>query len=417
MVNSREQAEVTEFRLKELELLAESAGAEVVSAYVQKKNRPDKAFCIGKGKLAEIAEDVLSNSIDLIIFDDELTPMQLRNIDNTVEARVIDRTALILDIFAGRARSREGRLQVELAQLKYLLPRLTGYGQALSRLGGGIGTRGPGETRLESDRRRIRKQINNLQNEISAISKHRNLHRRKRKKDGDFMVSLAGYTNAGKSTLLKALTGAEVFTEDKAFATLDPLVRKVKLADGKSFLLTDTVGFIRNLPSQVTDAFMATFEEITEAHLILHVVDLSHQEYLRQIAAVRGTLSRIIRTERKEMIVFNKTDLAAPGAEEKKRLEQEYPGSVFISAKKGEGLEQLKKAIARLMGEDRARATFKIPYSHQHFVQTLYKEGHIIGQKALPEGLIIEAEVSNSFLRRNYSYTGLTEPPAEGNES
>jgi GTP-binding protein HflX len=320
--------------MEELALLADTAGAQVVSVLSQKRQSPDPAYYIGKGKVDQLVNEIVNKKAELVIFNDELSPVQVRNLDRVCGIKVLDRTALILDIFACRARSREGKLQVELAQLQYLLPRLVGLGRQLSRLGGGIGTRGPGETRLEMDRRRIRTRINELRREMTALHRHRKLHRRNRKRNRSIIVGLVGYTNAGKSTLFNALTGSSSYTEDKLFATLDPSVRGGDFKGGRRVLFSDTVGFIHRLPPQLINAFQATLEEIAESDLLLHVVDISHEKFTKHIAVVREQLSNILPDYyRYELLVFNKIDLIKNL--NRNYLEREYPGCCFVSASVG----------------------------------------------------------------------------------
>ncbi len=406
LCRSKDSDEAIESRLIELEELVKTAGAEVVFNTIQKRDRPDSAFYIGKGKTEELNFDIKQNDIDIVVFEDELSPVQMRNLEEFLEVNVLDRTAVILDIFAGRANSKEGKLQVELAQMQYILPRLTGYGTKLSRLGGGIGTRGPGETKLETDRRRIRKRISDLKKSIEEIKKHRELHRSRRKRDGSYTVSLVGYTNAGKSTLMNALSGSEVFTEDKLFATLDPTVRNLPLKEANRILLTDTVGFIRSMPSLVVKAFQATLEEIKEADLLFHVVDISHPEFNQQIDVVRDMLRDMKVDTRKEIMVFNKTDLMATNGVNLAHLKREYPYSCFISAIKQEGFEDLKDIIVRNYEKDMGLTNFYIPYEDSNFLSCLYREGRII-ETSDHNGvsLRVKASVSEDFLKNNYNYT------------
>lgn len=408
--SSNDTEDIIESRLAELEELVKTAGAVVIFKTVQKRDRPNPAFYLGKGKLEELQFDVKENDIDLVVFEDELSPVQMRNLEDFLEVNVLDRTAIILDIFAGRAISKEGKLQVELAQMQYILPRLTGYGTKLSRLGGGIGTRGPGETKLETDRRRIRKRISDLKRNISEIKKHRELHRSRRKRDGNYLVSLVGYTNAGKSTLMNALSGSNVFTEDKLFATLDPTVRNIQAKEDSPVLLTDTVGFIRNMPSLVIEAFQATLEEIREADLLLHVVDINHPEYRQQILVVRDILKDMHIDIRKEIMVFNKTDrLTEDNTGVISQLKREYPDSCFISAINQEGVEDLKNIIMSSYEKDIHLTFFYIPYEDTRFLSQLYREGRVV-ETADHDGanLRVKAAVSIDFLKDNISYTHKT---------
>ncbi len=327
--------------MAELEELAKTAGARVSHVALQKRDSPDSSLYIGKGKAEEIRLLVEESRADMVIFDAELSPTQGRNLEEALGCKVVDRTALILDIFATRARTREGKLQVELAQLNYLLPRLTGRGTAMSRLGGGIGTRGPGETKLEMDRRRIRRRIANLNRDIENIKKHRMVQRQSRKKNRVPTVALVGYTNAGKSTLFNAVTQAETFTEDRLFATLDPLLRRARLPGGQEIILADTVGFIRKLPHFLVASFRATLEEVKEADLLLNVIDINHPAMEEHMASVLTVLNEIHGKEPYEhLAVFNKRDLLE---EEGRlaRLKREYPESVMISALKRTGLKEL----------------------------------------------------------------------------
>lgn len=391
--------------MNELSLLADTAGAEVLNRIVQSRAAPDPAYYIGRGKTEELAAMVDMLAADMVIFNDELSPTQIRNLDRSLEAKVIDRTALILDIFARRALSREGKLQVELAQLHYLLPRLIGLGNQLSRLGGGIGTRGPGETQLEVDRRVIRRRISELKRDINALRKHRALHRQRRRRNRCTVISLVGYTNAGKSTLLNALTGAGLYTEDKLFATLDPAVRRGKLNNGPEVLFTDTVGFIEKLPQQLITAFQATLEEIAAADLLLHVVDLSHPNYLNQIEIVRNHLSRIDPDYcDHEMLVFNKIDLV-DGSSERLYLSREFPEAAFISALENRGLESLQEKIAASIKKRRCQLKIYLPYSEGKLYAEMQKYGDIHRVESKPEHLEITAEVDFELAGRLEPFT------------
>ncbi len=370
-------AEEIENSMGELALLADTAGAEVVDQLIQQRVSPDRAFYIGRGKTEELASLVQMHEADMVIFNDELSPSQIRNLDRSVGVKVIDRTNLILDIFARRALSREGKLQVELAQLQYLLPRLIGLGNQLSRLGGGIGTRGPGETQLEIDRRVIRRRIRDLEKEILSLRKHRHLHRERRKRERFRVISLVGYTNAGKSTLLNALTGSDLYTEDKLFATLDPMVRRGVVTGGRDVLFADTVGFIEKLPKQLITAFQATLEEVSAADILLHVVDLSHHDYLNQIKVVRQHLSNIdIEYYLRELIVFNKIDLIESSSL-RVYLEREFPSATFISALKGEGLTALKENIANFIEQQGCRMELFLPYTEGKIFSEIQDRGTV----------------------------------------
>ncbi|MCL6499609.1 MAG: GTPase HflX, partial [Firmicutes bacterium] len=332
--------------LEELRRLAETAGAEVVDVLTQERPRPDPATLIGRGKVAELRALVEREAADLVVFDEELTPAQQRNLEEELGVKVLDRTALVLDIFARRARTREGRLQVELAQMTYLLPRLVGKGVLLSRLGGGIGTRGPGETQLETDRRRVRRRIDELRASIEEVARARRTQRRARQQAEIPVVALVGYTNAGKSTLLNALSGAQVFVEDKLFATLDPTARRARLPDGRPVVLVDTVGFLRKLPTQLVAAFRATLEEVTEADALVHVLDVSHPAWERQRQAVEELLEELGADGKPTVLALNKTDRlpADRVAELVART-----GGVPISALRRTGLEELLARVAQAL--------------------------------------------------------------------
>lgn len=331
--------------LRELKKLALSAGVRAVTQFVQERERLTPALHIGEGKAREIGEFCLSERIDVAIFDDELTPAQQRNLEKLLCTKVIDRTQLILDIFAQRARTREGKLQVELAQLTYLLPRLAGKGKELSRLGGGIGTRGPGETKLEMDRRRIRHRIAKIKASLKEVQKTRKLHRECRRKQGLPTVALIGYTNSGKSTLMNRLTSAEVPVANQLFSTLDPTIRSLNLPGDRQALLSDTVGFIQKIPHQLVAAFKATLEEVVEADLLVHVIDCSHPEMEQQIRAVYEVLKELEAMDRPLISVYNKID-AIPGGESYRRTLSRERDTVVISALNGQGLEELKRVIS-----------------------------------------------------------------------
>lgn len=362
--------------MAELERLADTAGAKVVATFTQRKEKPDAAFFLGRGKVNELAMEIQNLEATLLILDDELTPSQQHNLERMLGVKVIDRTALILDIFAQRARSREGKLQVELAQLRYNLPRLSGQGLALSRLGGGIGTRGPGETKLEVDRRRIYSKIHDIEEQIDGMKKSRSLHRKRRKESQIPLVALVGYTNAGKSTLLNKLTGSEVFAEDKLFATLDPTTRHLQLPEKQEILLTDTVGFIQKLPHTLVKAFRATLEEVQEADLLLHVVDCSNENLEAQIEAVVAVLKELEADGKPVLYVFNKADqLANPHIRE--QLLHGRDG-VFISAITGENLDGLQRRIEGFFQESQVRMTLLIPYDEGAVVTRLHKLNAVV---------------------------------------
>src|SRR5436309_14760706 len=338
-----EQAETS---LQELKALAETAGSQVLEGLVQRRDRPDPATYVGSGKARELRDIVVATGADTVIADGELTPGQLRQLENIVKVKVIDRTALILDIFAQHARSREGKAQVELAQMQYMLPRLRGWGESLSRQaggrvagGGGIGTRGPGETKIETDRRRIRARVSKLRREIAGMATARATQRSGRGRNAVPSVAIAGYTNAGKSSLLNRLTGAGVLVENALFATLDPTVRRAESADGREYTLADTVGFVRHLPHQLVEAFRSTLEEVAEADLVLHVVGGAHPDPLAQLAAVREVLGEIGADDVRELVVVNKSDVADQG--EVDRIRRSHPDAVCVSARTGAGLDAL----------------------------------------------------------------------------
>ncbi len=404
-LNSGKKDEDIERSMEELALLADTAGAIVLDQVIQRRDTPDRAYYIGKGKTEEIAAFIEMLGADMVIFNDELTPSQIRNLDRKLETKVIDRTALILDIFARRAISREGKLQVELAQLHYMLPRLIGLGNQLSRLGGGIGTRGPGETQLEVDRRVIRRRISELKREIIALRKHRALHRQRRKRNRFNVISLVGYTNAGKSTLLNALTGADLYTEDKLFATLDPMVRRGVIDGGREVLFSDTVGFIEKLPKQLVTAFQATLEEISAADVLLHVVDISHPDYLNQIQVVREHLAGIDSDYySRELLAFNKTDLIDESSE-KFYLAREFPGAVYISALQQEGFSELKENIAFHIRKQRCQLRLFLPYSEGKLYAELQEHGEVQDVKSKKDHLEITVDVDHEMAETLKQYT------------
>ncbi|ABO49793.1 GTP-binding protein, HSR1-related protein [Desulforamulus reducens MI-1] len=382
--------------LDELANLASTAGADVMGTFMQSRQYPDSATFIGKGKAQELAEYCREIHANMVVIDRELSPAQARNLEDRLGVKVIDRTQLILDIFARRAQTREGKLQVELAQLKYLLPRLTGLGTQLSRLGGGIGTRGPGETKLEVDRRRIRKRISDLEQELKEVQRHRSLLRKSRKSEPLPIVSLVGYTNAGKSTLLKSLTGADILVEDKLFATLDPTTRRISLPNNDNVLLTDTVGFIQNLPHHLVAAFRATLEEVQESDLLLHIVDASHPNYEGQIRAVETVLESLHVLDKPSIMVFNKIDMV--------KDVQEIPFTenprVYISATSGEGSDQLLDMIAGVLKERYSILKLTVPYDKTNLISILHQKGKVLNEKYTPEGIEIKAEISNIWAAR-----------------
>ncbi len=381
--------------LAELARLAETAGAQPVATIIQRRSRPDPARYLGRGKVTEVLRATETHAADVVLIDQELTPVQQRTLERELGVKVLDRTALVLDIFARRARSREGRLQVELAQMSYLLPRLTGRGVWLSRLAGGIGTRGPGETKLEVDRRRLRTRITDLQREIDAIQRRRSRQRAPREAAGISQVALVGYTNAGKSTLLNALTGAGVFVEDRLFATLDPTVRRVVLPNQRPIVLADTVGFIQRLPTQLIAAFRGTLEEVVSADLLLHVVDASHPNWPAHAEVVRGILQEIGADQHPVLTVFNKADRLS--ADEARALAADHPDAAVISAARGLGLARLLRTIGRRLPEPWIRVRVRLPYRDAKLIARVHAEGRVRAADYDAEGVFIDAELPGSL--------------------
>ena len=369
--------------LRELAALAQTAGSEVLDALIQKRDHPDPATYLGSGKARELADVVAAAGADTVIVDGELAPSQRRALEDVVGVKVVDRTALILDIFAQHATSREGKAQVELAQLEYLLPRLRGWGESMSRQAGGrvaagqgIGSRGPGETKIELDRRRIRQRMARLRREIQAMAPSRETKRGSRRRGAIPSVAIAGYTNAGKSSLMNRLTEAGIMVEDALFATLDPTVRRAETSEGRTYTLTDTVGFVRNLPHELIEAFRSTLEEVAGADLVLHVVDAAHPDPLSQVAAVRTVLSEIPGAlDVPELIVLNKTDLA--DAVTLAALRTGLPGAVAVSARTGEGIEELRARIEQMLPHPQVSIDVVVPYSRGDLVSRVHAEGEI----------------------------------------
>ncbi len=378
--------------LKELAQLAETAGAEVLGTTWQKRDRPDSALFIGRGKVQEISLLRQEKNVNLIIFDDELSPAQQRNLEKALGIKVLDRTALILDIFAQRARSHEGKLQVELAQLRYNLPRLGGQGLVLSRLGGGIGTRGPGETKLEVDRRRIRERVSDITKQIEYIKKQRNLHRKRRETTRIPTIALVGYTNAGKSTLLNLLTASEVLAEDKLFATLDPTTRNITLTNGQQALITDTVGFIQKLPHQLIAAFRATLEEVVQADILLHVVDVSHPQYQEQSHAVFQVLHELNVDIKQLITIFNKADKVEDSNSVSALLKTE--NSVMISALHGHGIEGLLLLIENAIKQKTIEMHLLIPYDESNVIAKLYDISNVHSTEYREDGIYVSISLS-----------------------
>ncbi|WP_175953906.1 GTPase HflX [Schaalia sp. Marseille-Q2122] len=400
---TQEEAEVS---LRELAALAETAGSEVCDALIQRRAHPDPATYLGKGKAHDLADIVKDTGADTVIVDGELAPSQRRGLEDVVKVKVVDRTALILDIFAQHAKSREGKAQVELAQLEYLLPRLRGWGESMSRQAGGrvaggegIGSRGPGETKIELDRRRIRTRMAKLRQQIREMEPSRRTQRASRRKGGVPSVAIAGYTNAGKSTLLNRITGAEVLVEDALFATLDPTVRRSTTPDGRVYTLSDTVGFVRHLPTQLVEAFRSTLEEVAEADLILHVVDAAHPDPVGQVAAVHLVFDTIEGArDIPELIVLNKADLATP--EQLALLRTTFPDSVAVSAYTGLGIEGLQLRIQDLLPQPRVTVDLVIPYSYGALIHEVHEDGEILSEEYVGEGTHIVARVDEALAAR-----------------
>lgn len=382
-----------EVSIDELEELAHTAGAEVLGKIIQKKERPEAATFVGVGKLQEIIAFCSMQEIDLLIFDSELTPSQQRNLEKLTGVRVIDRTMLILDIFAARAMTGEGKLQVELAQLKYSLPRLAGQGLSLSRLGGGIGTRGPGESKLESDRRHINRRIQKLESELKELEKRRDLLRKRRKKDGVQTVAIVGYTNAGKSTLMNALTKAGVLAEDKLFATLDPTSRALTLPDGRNVMLVDTVGLIRRLPHKLVEAFKSTLEEAAQASVILNVCDASDEHCAEHLDVTKKLLDELGCAGTPVISVMNKCDLVG-----NIYSMPTFGKTVLISALNERGFDELLAAVQRELPQTRRTASLLIPFKNGAFAARIREEGVVEKEEYRPDGLFMRATVEMSLL-------------------
>lgn len=386
-----------ESSMDELSELAKTAGAEELARVLQKREAYEPATVIGEGKLAEVKELCGSLGAELLIFDCELTASQIRNVEDETDVRVIDRTMLILDIFAGRAVSREGKLQVELAQLKYRLPRLMGIGASLSRLGGGIGTRGPGETQLETDRRHIRRRIDKLSAELKELEERRGYARDRRKKDSVQVGAIVGYTNAGKSTLLNLLTGADVLAEDKLFATLDPTSRAIELPDGRSLLLVDTVGLIRRLPHHLVEAFKSTLEEAACADIIIHVCDVSDPEAAEKADVTLKTLADLGAAEIPVVTVLNKCDLLTENI-------PEDDSTVKISAKKAQGIDRLLKVVAANLPETAKRMKLMLPYDKAGFTAKLRENGKVFTEEYTETGVLVDALVDQMLIKQMSQY-------------
>ena len=387
--------------LKELAALAETAGSQVMEGLIQRRDKADSATFIGSGKVVEVREAVVATGADTVVCDGELSPAQLRTLEQKVKVKVIDRTALILDIFAQHAKSREGKAQVELAQMSYMLPRLRGWGESLSRQAGstgGIGSRGPGETKIETDRRRINDKMAKLRREIKEMKVSRDTKRSERRRNNIPSVAIAGYTNAGKSSLLNHLTGAGVLVENALFATLDPTVRKTQTHDGRVYTLVDTVGFVRHLPHQLIEAFKSTLEEVSEADLIVHLVDGAHPDPMEQIRAVREVIDDIGGGEIMEIIAINKADVANP--EVIMELLRKESNAYAISARTGYGVDNLLKAIEAALPKPKVEIKAVIPFSRGDLVSAVHERGEIISQEYLPEGTKLHAMVDGALARK-----------------
>ena len=398
-------AEMAENSLDELKALSETAGAQVLEGVIQRRESPDPATYIGSGKVAELRELVVQTGADTVICDGELSPAQLQKLEVKLKVKVIDRVALILDIFAQHAKSREGKAQVELAQISYLLPRLRGWGESLSRQvggraagGAGIGGRGPGETKIETDRRRIRDRQAKLRREIAEMKIARDTKRQERQRNNIPSVAIAGYTNAGKSSLLNRLTNAGVLVENALFATLDPTTRRTETTEGRIYTLTDTVGFVRHLPHQLVDAFKSTLEEVTGADLIVHVVDGSHPDPFEQIRAVRQVISEIGGSEIPEIIAINKADVAKP--EVIMALLRQEPNAFAFSAKTGFGIENLLRAIENSLPHPNFEIDTVIPYTRGDLVNEIHERGEVLEEEYRPDGTYLRALVDDRLAKR-----------------
>ncbi len=384
--------------MAELAALAETAGSQVLDALIQRRDKPDPATFIGSGKVSELKGVVKSTGADTVICDGELSPGQLRNLEDKVKVKVVDRTALILDIFAQHAKSKEGKAQVELAQMSYMLPRLRGWGESLSRQAaraGGIGGRGPGETKIEIDRRRIRDKMAKLRREIGEMKVARDTKRQERRRNSIPSVAIAGYTNAGKSSLLNRLTNAGVLVQNALFATLDPTVRKAETRDGRVYTMSDTVGFVKHLPHELIDAFKSTLEEVSGADLIVHVVDGSHQDPLGQIKAVREVIRDIVGEKIPEIIALNKADIADP--EMMRLVLREEPDAYPVSVHTGAGIEALIGAIEASLPRPKVEVNTLIPYNRGDLVSRIHEEGEILREEHLAEGTALHARVDGGL--------------------
>jgi GTPase len=409
-------AEEAENSLAELAALAETAGSEVLDGVIQRRDKPDAATYIGSGKAKELRDIVASTGADTVVCDGELTPGQLIQLEDVVKVKVVDRTALILDIFAQHAKSREGKAQVSLAQMQYMLPRLRGWGASLSRQmggggsgssGGGMATRGPGETKIETDRRRIRERMAKLRREIADMKKGRETKRQERRRNQVPSVAIAGYTNAGKSSILNRLTGAGVLVENSLFATLDPTVRRAQTPSGRVYTLADTVGFVRHLPHHLVEAFRSTMEEVAEADLILHVVDGSHPEPETQLAAVREVIVSVEAQNVPEVVVINKADAADPLVLQ--RLLRREPHAIVVSARTGQGMDELLQLIDRELPRPAVEVHALIPYTRGDLVSRVHAEGEPISTEHTGEGTLLHAKVAAELAAELEKYTVVTQ--------
>ena len=389
--------------MEELAALAETAGSTVLDALIQRRDKPDPATFIGSGKVSELKAIVKSTGADTVVCDGELSPSQLRNLEDKVKVKVVDRTALILDIFAQHAKSKEGKAQVELAQMSYMLPRLRGWGDSLSRQAGGIGGRGPGETKIEVDRRRIRDKMSKLRREIGDMKVARDTKRQERKRNSIPSVAIAGYTNAGKSSLLNRLTNAGVLVQNALFATLDPTVRRSETSDGRTYTLSDTVGFVKHLPHDLIDAFKSTLEEVSGADVIVHVVDGSHADPLGQIKAVRGVIADVGGAKIPEIIALNKADIADPEVIAQVLIQE--PDAYLISVHSGVGIEKLIRAIESSLPRPRIEIRTVLPYDRGDLVSQIHEHGEILSQEYLPEGTSLHALVDGSLAHALEKYS------------
>jgi GTP-binding protein HflX len=403
--------------LTELAALAETAGSEVLDGLVQRRGRPDPSTYIGRGKVDELRDVVVATGADTVICDGELSPSQLRTLENKVKVKVIDRTALILDIFAQHAKSKEGKAQVELAQLQYLLPRLRGWGEAMSRQGGGsasgnggVGLRGPGETKLETDRRRIRTRISRLKRDISGMGTIRETKRAGRRQRQVPSVAIAGYTNAGKSSLINRLIGAGLLVENALFATLDTTTRRARAADGRIYTLSDTVGFVRHLPHQLIEAFRSTLEEVADADLVLHVVDASHPDPEEQVRAVHEVLAEVGADKVAELLVVNKIDVA--DEETLLRLKREWPEAIFVSARRGTGLAEVRAAIEDRLPWPAVEVHACVPYDRGDLVARVHSTGEVLATEHTSDGTVLHVRVAAALAAELAPYARVSRPTA-----